>query len=164
VLVTLNSLISLEGGSLSESSASLERNEQLNEDTMRALDAILREHNLFPEILQFEHEVLQTSALKIVPLQMLMKIINDDGTDQRKYHQPTTHEIALLLADDNLAVATRDVIMQLWIIEQNSHPLRRISSTNSLYHPLTYCFPRVSVAGTPECNQFSPHYRASDVI
>jgi hypothetical protein len=55
---------------------------------MKTLDAMLREHNPFLEIFQFAHEVLQTWALESVPFQILMKIINDDGADQRRYNQP----------------------------------------------------------------------------
>jgi len=67
-----------------------------------------------------------------------MKIINDDSTDQRRYNQPTAQEIALLLTDNDLAVATRDVTMQLRTTEQNSRPLQQIFSMSSLYQPLHY--------------------------
>lgn len=79
---------------------------------MRALDVMLREYNPFPEIFRFANEILQTSILEGVSLQASVKIINDDGTDQRRYNRPMAHEVVLLLTDDNLIAATRDYIVR----------------------------------------------------
>jgi hypothetical protein len=91
----------------------LKRNEKLNEEITRALDVILRQHSPFPETFQFTHEILQTSALEDVHLQILMKTVNDDGTDHKRYNRPTAREVVLLLVDNGLSAAIKDIVARL---------------------------------------------------
>jgi len=58
-------------------------------------------YNPFPKIFQFTYELLQTNRVESVPLQIFMKIIIEEGMDQRVYNQPTVNEVAALLSDNN---------------------------------------------------------------
>src|SRR5271169_6560847 len=89
------------------------RNPDLDQNILRALETMLRTHNPFPKTFQFAYEVLQTARVESVPLQVFMKIVTEEGMDQRVYNRPTVNEIAALLSDDNATPATRDVIVRL---------------------------------------------------
>ena len=121
-----------------------ERNPDLDRNVIRALETMLRMHNPFPKIFQFAYEVLQTTRIEGAPLRVFMKIVTEEGRDQRVYNQPTVDEIAALLSDDNATPATRDVIVRLRPSAVNTYALQRVPSTSSLYHLLHYVllFPR----------------------
>jgi Helitron helicase-like domain at N-terminus len=116
----------------------LERNPDLDQNIRRALETMLRRHNPFPKIFQFAYEVLQTARVERVPLQIFMKIVTEEGMDQRVYNQPIVNEVAALLSGDNATPATRDVIIRLRPSAANTYALQRVPSTSSLYHLLHY--------------------------
>jgi hypothetical protein len=79
-----------------------------NPDLDRNILSALRTHNPFPKIFQFAYEVLQTGTIESVPLQVIMKIVAEEGRDQRVYNQPTVNEIAALLSDEKIALLRRE--------------------------------------------------------
>ena len=115
-----------------------ERNPDLDRNVFRALETMLRTHNLFPKIFQFAYEILQTTRIESASFRVFMKIVTKEGMDQRVYNQPIVDEIAALLSDDNVTPATRDVIVRLHPSVVNTYALQRVSSTSSLYHLLHY--------------------------
>jgi hypothetical protein len=114
------------------------RNPDLSQNILRALESMLRTHNPFPKTFQFVYEVLQTGRVESLPLQVFMKIVTDEGMDQRVYNRPTVNEISALLSDDNATLATRDVIVRLRPTAANTYTLQRVPSTSLLYHLLHY--------------------------
>ena len=84
------------------------RNPDLDRNILSALKIMLRTHNPFPKIFQFAYEVLQTGTIESVPLQVIMKIVAEEGRDQRVYNQPTVNEIAALLSDEKIALLRRE--------------------------------------------------------
>ena len=121
-----------------------ERNPDLDRNIFRTLETMLRKHNPFPKIFQFAYEILQTTRIESAPLRVFMKIVTEEGMDQRVYNQPTVDEIAALFSDDNATPAVRDVIVRLHPSADNTYILQRVPSTSSLYHLLHYVllFPR----------------------
>jgi len=120
------------------------QNPDLDPNILGALETMLRTYNPFPKTFQFAYEILQTARIESVPLHIFMKIITEQGMDQRVYNQPTVNEIAALLSDDNATPATRDVIVRLRPTIANPYALQRIPTTSPLYHLLHYVliFPR----------------------
>ena len=120
------------------------RNPDLDRNILSILEIILRTHNPFPKIFQFAYKVLQTGTVESMPLQIIMKIVTEEGRDQRVYNQLTVNEVAALLSDDNATPATRDVIVRLRPTAANPYTLQHVPSTSSLYHLLHYVllFPR----------------------
>ena len=87
------------------------RNPDLDRSILATLETMLRAHNPFPKTFQFAYEVLQTAGVESAPLPVFMKIVTEEGMDQRVYNHPTVDEIAALLSDNNATPATRDVIV-----------------------------------------------------
>ena len=95
-----------------------------------------------------------------------MKIITEEGMDQRVYKRPTANEVAALLSDDSATPATRDVIVRLRPTAANTYALQRIPSTSSLYHLLHYVllFPVENAVGRVECGPFNQGLQRSVVV
>src|SRR5579859_1808550 len=84
------------------------RNPDLDQNILRELETMLQTHNPFPKTFQFTYEVLQTARVESMPLQVFMKIVMEEGMDQRVYNQSAVHEVAASLSDDNATSAMRD--------------------------------------------------------
>jgi hypothetical protein len=138
----------------------------LDQNILRALDTMLRTHNPFPKTFQFAHEVLQTARVESVPFQVFMKIVTEEGTDQRLYNHPTVNEIAALLSDDNATPATRDVIVRL----RPTAPMHAVYSAFRLrVRSIIFCImcffsPVENAVGSMECDPLNQGLQQSVVV
>ena len=103
---------------------------RLDENTVLALQDMLRVHNPYAAVYRMAKERLDTEE----HISLCLKTIDTPHLDQRRYNHPTVSEIAVIMVGTGEeAIAPRDLLIQA-----RDGGMRTISSLRSCYSPLRY--------------------------
>ncbi|KAJ3766711.1 hypothetical protein FB446DRAFT_627941, partial [Lentinula raphanica] len=118
----------------------MQRNSNLNRETMEGLQNLIRAINPYSSIYRHAYEILQqypnvpdfSISLRVMP-----------GQDRRRYNLPTADEVAAIIPGDGTQVVDhRDIVLRIRAEEGGG--LQRVNDGHAAYAPLHYVllFPR----------------------
>ncbi|KAJ7122662.1 hypothetical protein C8R43DRAFT_899747, partial [Mycena crocata] len=119
----------------------MHRNIDLRQDTMQALQDMLRQSHPYTEKYQQAYEILSEEDNDIRDAEVHLRVM--PGQDRRRYNLPTAEEVAVILPGEGEAGSDgRDIILRTRLPDQA--PLYRISDLHPAYATLYYVllFPR----------------------
>lgn len=89
----------------------MNRNDQLREDTLAALQNMLMESHWYAAVYKHAFEVLSEHG-PVQDAEIRLRVM--PGQDQRRYNLPTTDEVAMILPGDGLAVCGARVAASIY--------------------------------------------------
>jgi hypothetical protein len=110
----------------------MNRNSNLRQDTMQALQALLSRSHAYAAIYKQAYEILDEGNIE--DAEVRLRVI--PGNDHRRYNLPTAEEVAVILPGDASSGDGRDIILRKRAPADS--PMLRISDLHPAYAALFY--------------------------